>query len=52
MDEKFVAEVVKAAVNEIKPQKLTLEMARRLIKEVEKKAAQIGSEYIICIIML
>lgn len=49
MDEKFIAEVVKAAVNEIKPQKLTLEMARHLIRQVEKKAAKIGVNAVVAV---
>ena len=42
MDEKMIAGVVKSVLDEVRPRKLTLEIARRLIHKVEAKAKEIG----------
>ena len=49
MDEKLIAGVVKNVLDEIRPQKLTLEIARRLIHKVEQKAAQMGVNAVVAV---
>lgn len=49
MDEKFVADIVKSVIDEIKPVKLNLETARQLINKVEAKAKEMGVNAVVAV---
>ena len=49
MDEKMIAGVVKSVLDEVRPRKLTLEIARRLIHKVEAKAKEIGVKAVVAV---
>lgn len=49
MDEKLIAGLVRSVLEEIKPQKITLERARRLIQKVENKAAEMGVNAVVAV---